>query len=301
MIFIKLISAAAAANTPPLPSTGGLVYKMAWEIEDEKSNLTDNQRTMGEFQAMANTLIHFIQVTSDRQDDHEEKTLPVLDLQCWVEGGVVLHCFYQKPMGSPFCLMEASAMGANTKWATLSQEVIRRMKNTSQRVCGTIRSEILTDFMRKLQRSGHPEEFRKNCLVAALKGYSRMVKNEEEGLGPVNRQRGTRPNRQKKLLGKLREKGSWYKRPTGPAIDPGKPATLGYRGKQPPVSHFTRKSANKSDKAVVCPLPRLLSQKMIGSMRQSCLFCTHPMVPWPLRSGRMIRKEEDTDREAGWY
>ena len=90
-------------------------------------------------------------MTSDSQDDHEEKTLPVLDLQCWVEGGVVLHRFYQKPMGSPFCLMEASVMGANTKWATLSQEVIRRMKNTSQRVCGTIQSEILTDFIRKLQ------------------------------------------------------------------------------------------------------------------------------------------------------
>ena len=56
------------------------------------------------------------------------------------------------------------------------------------------------DFMRKLQRSGYLEEFRKNCLVAALKGYSRMVKNEEEGLGPVNRQRGTRPNRQKKCM-----------------------------------------------------------------------------------------------------
>ena len=79
----------------------------------------------------------------------------------------------------PDGLMEASAMGENTEWATLSQEVLRRMKNTSQRVCGTIRFEILTDFMRMLQKSGHPEKFRRNCLVAALKGYSRMVKNEE--------------------------------------------------------------------------------------------------------------------------
>ena len=47
------------------------------------------------------------------------------------------------------------------------------MKNTSQRVCGAVL---------------------KNCLVAALKGYSRMVKNEEDGLGPVNRKRGTRPH-----------------------------------------------------------------------------------------------------------
>ena len=70
------------------------------------------------------------------------------------------------------------------------------------RVCGAVRSEILTDFMRMLQKSEHPEKFRRNCLVAALKGYSRMVKNEENGLGPVNRQRGTRPT------GKRRARGS---------------------------------------------------------------------------------------------
>ena len=72
-------------------------------------------------------LIPFIPVTSDYQDDHEEKTLPVPDLQCWVEGGVVLHRFYQMPMGSSFCLMEAYAMGANTKWSTLSEDIIRRI------------------------------------------------------------------------------------------------------------------------------------------------------------------------------
>ena len=51
-------AAAAAANTPPLPSTGGLTYKKAWEIEDEKSGLTDNKRTMREFRAIAGTLPH---------------------------------------------------------------------------------------------------------------------------------------------------------------------------------------------------------------------------------------------------
>ena len=92
-------------------------------------------------------------------------------------------------------------MGANTKLSTLSQELICQMKNTSQRVCNTIRCEILTEFMEKLQRSRYPEEFRRNCLVAA-----RMVKNEVDA--SVNRQRGARPKWQKKRLGKLKAKGS---------------------------------------------------------------------------------------------
>ena len=56
-----------------IPSIGGLVYKKAWEIEDEKSGMTDNQRTMREFRSIANSLIPFIRVTSDRPNDNEGK------------------------------------------------------------------------------------------------------------------------------------------------------------------------------------------------------------------------------------
>ena len=38
--------AAAPAATTTNTYTGGLVYKMAWEKEDKKSGLSDNQKTM---------------------------------------------------------------------------------------------------------------------------------------------------------------------------------------------------------------------------------------------------------------
>ena len=41
-------------------------------------------------------------------------------------------------------------MSANTKWSSLSQEVIRRIKNTSGRVSHVTRESILTEYMRKL-------------------------------------------------------------------------------------------------------------------------------------------------------
>ena len=70
-------------------------------------------------------------------------------------------------------IKEASAMSANTKRSSLSQEIIRRMKNTSRRVAHEIRENILTDCMRKLKRSGYPESFRCKVLIKGLQGYEK--------------------------------------------------------------------------------------------------------------------------------
>ena len=192
----------------------GLSYSSVWETEDKASGLSDDQRTMREFQKMANTILDFIRVTYDTCTDHESRKLPILDLQCWVEGRVVFHMYYEKPCASQYFIKEASAMSANTKWSSLSQEIIRRMKNTSRRVAHEIRENILTDCMRKLKRSGYPESFRCKVLIKGLQGYEKMVRAEVSGTCPVNRPKGKRPQRQKRRLKRIRDKGEWYKRPT---------------------------------------------------------------------------------------
>ena len=81
------------------------------------------------------------------------------------------------------------------------------MKNTSQRVSHVTRESILTDYMRKLKRSGYPESFRCKILIKGLEGYTKMVQSEASGIGPINRPRGKRPQRQKRRLKKIRDKG----------------------------------------------------------------------------------------------
>ena len=39
--------------------------------------------------------------------------------------------FYEKPMNSPFCILERSAMPEKVKVTTMVQEVIRRLRNMS--------------------------------------------------------------------------------------------------------------------------------------------------------------------------
>ena len=70
-----------------------------------------------------------------------------------------------------------------------------------------------------------------------------MVKAEEDGLGHVNQQRGTRPMRQKRRLGKFRAKGSWYKHPGGCSDNSRITPTVVSKGKSVPASQFTRKAA----------------------------------------------------------
>ena len=63
----------------------GLSYSPTWEEEDKVCGLSDDQRTMREFQKMANSQLDFIRVTYDTCTDHESGKLPILDLQCWFE------------------------------------------------------------------------------------------------------------------------------------------------------------------------------------------------------------------------
>ena len=84
----------------------GLSYSSVWEKEDKASGLSDDQRTMREFQKMANTILDFIRVTYDTCTDHESRKLPILDLQCWVEGRVVFHMYYEKPCASQYFMVD---------------------------------------------------------------------------------------------------------------------------------------------------------------------------------------------------
>ena len=89
------------------------------------------------------------------------------------------------------------------------------MKNTSGRVSHVTRDSILTDYMRKLNRSGYPESFRCKILIKGLEGYTKIVQSEASGIVPINRPRGKQPQRQKMRSEKLWDKGEWYKRLQG--------------------------------------------------------------------------------------
>ena len=76
--------------------------------------------------------------------------LPTLDLVIWVdEYNNTIYSFYEKPMVSPMVLHKRSAMPEGIRRATLNQELIRRMVNTSELVDNEKRVEIVDDYVQK--------------------------------------------------------------------------------------------------------------------------------------------------------
>ena len=100
-------------------------------------------------------------------------------------------------------------LSTNHKLILRSQEIVRRMRNTCTAVSSKRRGEILSVYMRKLQRSGYSQATREMVATAGVKGYLRMVRDEADGGRRVNRPRqdGEAERRYKRLAGK----STWFK------------------------------------------------------------------------------------------
>ena len=77
--------------------------------------------------------------------------------------------------------------------ATISQEIIRRVKNTSRDLPVQEMERVLKEYMDQLILGGYNLEFRVKVLTAAMKGCIKMYCNQREGKGRINRpERATR-------------------------------------------------------------------------------------------------------------
>ena len=84
-------------------------------------------------------------------------------------------------------MMDKSAQPLKMKISTLSQETQRRMTNTGRDVDWDERVEILVDLKDKMLRFGYSKDTIENIIKSGLEGYYRKVRNEEKGVGRVNR------------------------------------------------------------------------------------------------------------------
>ena len=102
--------------------------------------------------------------------------LPTLDLELRImDDNTVLYQYFEKSMIPNMVLHRRSAMPESTRRATLNQELVRRMVNTSEMVGDEKRVEIVDKYAEKLMNSEYPLDQTRNIIIGGLKGYERLL------------------------------------------------------------------------------------------------------------------------------
>ena len=192
-------------------------WRRTWEKEDEEKDEKDDVRCWREWGRMASSIWDFIQVTVDCPGMNKDGFVPILDLKCrmeviedeeGMEYNQIIWRFYEKPMNSPYCIMERSAMPEKVKITTMVQEVIRRLRNCHKVVPESEVREELSKFAEKMKRSGYAEKTRKMVIIAGKKGFETMKREGEAGIRRMYRTH--EEGKERRWAKKLGGKTSWY-------------------------------------------------------------------------------------------
>lgn len=96
----------------------------------------NDTRTFLIFQQIANMIDTDIEMTYDVPSAHDCNMCPILDTQMWTEeiNGVskIKFLFYEKPMASKYVIHYLSALPDKCKQTILTQEGLRRLRNSSR-------------------------------------------------------------------------------------------------------------------------------------------------------------------------
>jgi len=95
------------------------------------------------------------------------------------------------------------------KRTTLSNEVVRILRNTSREAPDEVKTFLLSEFANRMKNSGYPEKFRKEIIKSGWEGYAKQVSRHETGECPLYRPKGYR--KEERSMDKQVKKRAWYK------------------------------------------------------------------------------------------
>ena len=128
---------------------GELIYRKDWKQEEEQSGMTALQKTSEVLKGIMNDICGWLNLTMETEDMFGG-ALPTLDLELWVrEDNKVLYRYFEKSMIPDMVVHRRSAIPESNRRATLNQEMIRRMVNTSEMVGDDQRLEIVDKYAKK--------------------------------------------------------------------------------------------------------------------------------------------------------
>ena len=88
--------------------------------------------------------------------------------------------FYKKPIANKCVIMSNSALEGSVKRATLTQEAVRRLRNTDWSLPWSISAEIISEYSNDLRRSGYTNKFQSEVITAAIKTFEKQCAGPED-------------------------------------------------------------------------------------------------------------------------
>ena len=162
------------------------------EAEQEDANSETDERTAKLIRTISDTIAPMVQMTVDYPSNHPSGRMPILDLEVWVEDGVIYHQFYKKPMASRDLVSAITAFSTAKKRSILMEEGLRRLRNCFPGMSWREKVVHLNRFSSDLKRSGHSPSFRKTILRRIIAKYDTDLSNHEEGRKKMYRSRQER-------------------------------------------------------------------------------------------------------------
>ena len=198
---------------------------MRWNPEAKKMELAEDQvlddmqvpadaRTVQEIVKMGSSISEMIQLTGECPSGSPGEKMPVLDLSVWMDKDAdgdrtVWWQHYRKPVTNTLLMMEKSAMPAKVKRTTLTQEVIRILRNCRLELPWEEKAAMLTEMSTRMKMSGYCEKFREEVIASGVNGFEKMVQVQEAGGRPVNRPRSWEQETRRKK--KTEKSITWHK------------------------------------------------------------------------------------------
>ena len=188
---------------------GKILYCKRWEREDWE--LGPEEITKSIISGTLEGIESYLKFTTEVGTEFMGGWLPTLDTSLKVEGNnKIKYKFYEKPEGAKSTVHFKTAMGENTKNQILSQEMVRRLLNTSEDLEGEHLIEITDNYAKKLHNSGYQRDHIRKIILAGVKGYGAKLRRSKEQETPLRRtsEESEGARTRTKLIGK----STWFKK-----------------------------------------------------------------------------------------
>ena len=211
MLFERYVDDSNQMAVVPPPGSRYDVDKQKIVIDpqqqDQDQHIPADERLARILVNVANNVMPCITMEADWPSKNEDQKMPILDMKVWTdEEGVLLYQHYEKGVSSKTVLHSQSAHSAACKRGVHTQEVLRRILNSSHRLNWEEETApVITEYMRRMKVAGYAEKYRKEVLKHALRIYDKKCEDDRNGIRPIFRPKTWKKEERKEIKEKKRK------------------------------------------------------------------------------------------------